>query len=190
MPAPLKSKDEVVDLLFAVFRDHGYDGATLAEFSRATGLGKSSLYHYFPGGKDDMATAVLDRAGEWIRGNLVALADSSGPPKERLSRMLRALNGMYAGGENACVIGSLVAGGGRPRFQQRLRHVLLLWIGAMERLAIESGIPARLARSRAQDAVAAIQGAIILSGGLADPTPFRRAIRAVPDALLGLPPAE
>jgi len=61
----------------------------------------------------------------------------------------------------------------------------MLWVGALERVAVESGVPPRSARSRAEDAVAAVQGAIILSGAIADPTPFRSALRAIPDALLG-----
>jgi TetR/AcrR family transcriptional repressor of lmrAB and yxaGH operons len=185
MPAPLMSKDEVVDRLFAVFRDHGYDGATLSELSRGTGLGKSSLYHYFPGGKDDMAAAVLGRAAEWLRDNLTAAVEGPGTPRERLARMLNALNTIYAGGKNACVLGNLVAGSARQRFQRRLRETFLLWVGALEQLAVEAGVPPRVARSRAEDAVATVQGALILSGGLADPTPFRRALRAIPDVLLG-----
>ena len=184
MPAPLMSKDEVVDRLFAVFRDHGYDGATLAALSRRTGLGKSSLYHYFPGGKEDMAAAVLGRAADWLRANLAAAAEGPGTPRERLARMLRALDAIYAGGKDACVIGNLVAGGARRRFQRRLRDTFLLWISALERLAADSGVPQRLARSRAEDTVAAVQGALILASGLADPMPFRRALRAIPDLLL------
>ena len=55
MPAALASREVVLERLLATFRDQGYDGASLAELSAATGLGKSSLYHHFPGGKVDMA---------------------------------------------------------------------------------------------------------------------------------------
>jgi TetR/AcrR family transcriptional regulator, lmrAB and yxaGH operons repressor len=48
MPALLISRDEVIDRLLAVFQRSGYDGASLAELSHGTGLGKSRLYHYFP----------------------------------------------------------------------------------------------------------------------------------------------
>ena len=68
MPAAQASRDEVVDRLLTAFRRKGYDGASLADLSAATGLGRSSLYHYFPGGKEEMARAVLDRADAWPRG--------------------------------------------------------------------------------------------------------------------------
>lgn len=44
MPAPLIPRDEAIDRLLEVFQRLGYDGASLAELSRGTGLGKSSLY--------------------------------------------------------------------------------------------------------------------------------------------------
>ena len=69
MPAPLISRNEVVDRLLAVFQRLGYDGASLAELSHATGLGKSSLYHYFPNGKEEMALAVLRNVHCWIEQN-------------------------------------------------------------------------------------------------------------------------
>jgi AcrR family transcriptional regulator len=178
------SKEEVLDRLFAVFRDHGYDGATLAELSRATGLGKSSLYHYFPGGKDDMALAVLGRAADWLRANFVAAAEGPGSPRRRLARMLEALDTLYAGGKIACVVGNLVLGSSRQRFQRGLRDAFLMWVAALESLAVETRVPPHVARSRAEDAVAAIQGALILSGGLADTTPFRRTLRSIPYGLL------
>ena len=34
------------------------------------------------------------------------------------------------------------------------------------------------------DAVLTIEGALVLSGGLVEPAPFRRALRRIPDALL------
>ena len=185
MPAAAMSKEEVVDRLFAVFRDHGYDAATLSELSRGSGLGKSSLYHYFPGGKDDMAAAVIDRAAEWLRTNLTSAAEGAGAPRDRLARMLNALNTMYAGGKNACVLGNLVTGSSRRRLHDRLRETFLLWVAALRKLAVESGIPPGIARARAEDAVAAVEGALILSAALADPTPFRRALRSIPTDLLG-----
>ena len=52
------SKDEVIQRIVAAFREHGYEGASLSILSQATGLGRSSLYHYFPNGKTDMAQAA------------------------------------------------------------------------------------------------------------------------------------
>ena len=51
MPALRHTREAVVERLMAVIRREGYDGASLAQLSKATGLGKGSLYHHFPSGK-------------------------------------------------------------------------------------------------------------------------------------------
>ena len=48
MPQALLSREDLLDRLLLVFRDRGFEGATIAEIARATGLGKASLYHHFP----------------------------------------------------------------------------------------------------------------------------------------------
>ena len=54
MPARLHTREAIVQRLLGVIRREGYDGASLAQLSTATGLGKGSLYHHFPDGKDDL----------------------------------------------------------------------------------------------------------------------------------------
>jgi AcrR family transcriptional regulator len=98
MPAPLKSRDEVLGILLRIFRAEGYDGASLAVLSEATGLGKSSLYHYFPGGKEDMANQVLDKVDAWMVEQIVAPLGAAGPPRQRLEHMLEVLTRFYDNG--------------------------------------------------------------------------------------------
>ena len=59
MPAALITREEAVARLGDVFREHGFEGTSLSVITAATGLGKGSLYNYFPGGKDEMAAAAL-----------------------------------------------------------------------------------------------------------------------------------
>ncbi|MFD2271320.1 TetR/AcrR family transcriptional regulator [Undibacterium arcticum] len=70
----------MVDSIISVFRSEGYEGASLAKLSEATGLGRSSLYHHFPMGKEDMANAALDRLG------ILMGATSSGRWPDRAAR--------------------------------------------------------------------------------------------------------
>ena len=182
MPVPLISKEAAIDSLFAAFRDHGYGGATLSELSRGTGLGRSSLYHHFPGGKEDMAAAVLDHAERFLKA---ALAAAQGAPRERLAVVLGALDAMFAGGKNPCLLASFAQGKARVLFQRRLVDLFQLWVEGFASLAREAGVPARQARERAEDAVGAIEGALILSSGLNDVAPFRRLLARLPGELLG-----
>ena len=66
MPRLVTERADTLPALAVVFRECGYDGASLALIGQHTRLGKGSLYHFFPGGKEEMADAVL---GEMTPGS-------------------------------------------------------------------------------------------------------------------------
>ena len=184
MPAALLSRQEVVERLMQVVRRRGYDGASLAELSKATGLGKSSLYHYFPDGKDDMVRAVLDHLEQQLRTMVFVPLRGPEPARRRLDDMVKTLDSYYRGGSEACVLGNLVLGTSRTRFRAKLRAIFDEWIDALATALVDGGISRSVARSRAEDAVMQVEGALILAGGMSDTALFTRALKQLPAMLL------
>ena len=84
MPAPKITDEDLLERLTRVFQDHGFEGASLSRISEATGLEKASLYHRFPGGKNQMAEAVLAHVGRWFVENLLAPLRETGPVAARI----------------------------------------------------------------------------------------------------------
>ncbi len=185
MPAALASRDEIVDRLFTVFRDRGFDGASLADLSRATGLGKSSLYHYFPEGKEQMADAVLARALALIDTAILQAARSPEPLRTRVRKVAASLEQLYGGGRFSCVLGQLATAPIGTRARQSLRLAFGHWTEAIAGLAAEGGMPPGRARHFAEDWIARLQGALILQSANGDAGPFERAMKV----LLELPSA-
>lgn len=185
MPAALHSRDEVIARLMQVIRRAGYDGASLTELSKATGLGKSSLYHYFPNGKNDMVHAVLDHLAAELEAGMFAPMRGKGTPKQRLEAMIRAVDVFYRHGNEACVLAQLVLGATHERFRAPLENIFSAWTSAIADVLIEAGVPRRTARERAQDAVLRIEGALVLSSGLGDTGVFARTLRSLAPSLLG-----
>lgn len=179
MPAAQASKDEIVDRLFTVFRDHGFEGASLADLSRATGLGKSSLYHHFPEGKEQMAEAVLERATAVIDSEILGAARASGPLKSRIRKIVAAFDQMYAGGTTLCLLGQLAGSDVGAVARRNLLGAFTHWIEAIEVLARESGMSPAKARHFAEDWVARVQGALILQAASGDVGAYRRAMGAL-----------
>ena len=142
MPAPLLSKPEILERLSDTFRRQGYDGASLADIARATGLGKSSLYHYFPGGKAQMAAEVLESLDGTLEAAIFAPLREPGAPRRRLAAMLEALDRFYEGGRKACLLERLAASVDHSEFREPLQAVFARWIGAIESVCRERGDPA------------------------------------------------
>jgi len=187
MPAALLSREEVVDRLMGVVQRFGYDGASLAQLSKATGLGKSSLYHYFPAGKDDMVRAVLDHLESQLRSAVFDPLRGPGSARARIEAMVETLDDFYGGGKKPCVLGNLVLGTSRPRFRRQLRAIFDQWIDALAAALADAGL-GPVARARAEDAVMRVEGALILAHGMDDVTLFGRALRQLPAELLAPAP--
>ena len=176
-------KEIYIPCLLRLFRQYGYDGATLAKISEATGLGKASLYHHFPGGKDEMVETVLNYLEHWMEQNVVQKLRSSGAPRLRLQEMCDRLSEVYEGGKQPCLSAILLLGSARDVFHDAVQALYHSWINAIATVLIEAGISEILAQQRAEDAVIAIQGALILSQGLSNPAPFQRVIQQLPEEL-------
>jgi AcrR family transcriptional regulator len=176
MSATYSSRDEVVERLLSVIRREGYDGASLAELSKATGLGKSSLYHYFPNGKDDMVAAVLDHLESVLRTALFAPLRAPGDPAARVRAMTRALDVFYAHGREACLLAALGIGESSRPFHARVHALFAAWIDAMAAPLRDAGLSPVVARRRAEAALVRIEGAVVVARAMQDPTIFRRAL--------------
>jgi AcrR family transcriptional regulator len=178
------SREAVLDRLLETFRSLGYDGASLAVLSEATGLGKSSLYHYFPGGKQEMGAAVLARLDAVLEAALLAPLRAPGPPEARLDAMLEVVRSFYDDGRKACLLERMCASVDRGQFAPSLASAFGSWIDALGQLGRDAGLPADEARDRAEDAVARVEGALVVAAGTGEPEALGRALRRIRAELL------
>ena len=176
-------KESYIPSLFSLFRQYGYDGATLSKIAAATGLGKASLYHHFPGGKEDMVMSVLSYSESWLQENVLQLLAGDGSPQERLQKMCDHINDLYAGGTQPCLLAILQSGTGRDRFHSQIKSRLEAWIGAIAAILVESGLDETLAQQRGEDALITIQGALMVSQALDHPSLFQQRLQHLPQAL-------
>lgn len=181
----LIENDALIDLLSATFRDVGYEAASLALLSEATGLKKASLYHRFPGGKEQMGLEVLQEAGRWLTEHVLGPLAGEGSPRERITAMARELDAFYRGGKQACLLNLLSSTIGEASpFKASIRQMFEAFVDALASVVAEAGYSATTARDRAERGVALIQGSLVLARGLESTEPFRKALDALPGELL------
>ena len=178
------SKDTAIPKLLTVFQQYGYEGATLARLSEATGLGRASLYHHFPKGKEEMATTVLDYLNQGLQTQILAPLRSDLPPADRLLAMNDNIDMFYSQGEKACLLALLNVGEAHDLFQNQIQQMLELWIDSLAKIALEAGVNPKIARQRAEDALLQIEGALVLSRGLNNKEIFKRVLKHLPEMLL------
>ncbi|MGK7890053.1 MAG: TetR/AcrR family transcriptional regulator [Leptolyngbyaceae cyanobacterium] len=178
------TKEACIPCLFSVFRQYGYDGATLSRLSAASGLGKASLYHHFPGGKDDMLAAVLAYVENALQTGALQALSEDGPPQERLQKMCDRVSDLFVGGKEPCIFAILQSGTGRDAFHDKVKEAVKIWIEAIATVLVEAGINEVVAQERGEEALVAIQGALVVSQALDNPALFQRVLRHLPQQML------
>ena len=85
----------------------GYNGMGLKALSEATGLPVGSIYHHFPGGKDEIASAAIASTAEAIARLLTALL-ADGVTDDAIGRMFGFMAGRLEATDwvAGCVVGT------------------------------------------------------------------------------------
>ncbi len=172
----------LIGRLAEVFRELGFERASLAEIGAATGLGKGSLYHFFPGGKDQMAAEVLADVSDWfereVYGPLRAHSDDPADdpdddPDAAIAAMFDNVGRYFRSGRRVCLVGAFALDRTRDRFAVAISRYFAGWVDSLALALAARGHPVAEAPALAAELVAGIQGAITLSRALGDETVFR-----------------
>ncbi|WP_028455669.1 TetR/AcrR family transcriptional regulator [Chitinilyticum litopenaei] len=181
-----KQRPVLINELRRVFHTYGYDGATLSRIADATGLGKGSLYHHFPGGKTDMAIAVLQAEGEWFHAALAVLR-APGVPAERVAAFARCLQLDEAEKSQASTLDVYSMGEACALFRGEMGIAVQDWLNALQGVIEDAGLPAGLASERAADCIALLEGTRLLCRCLDDWQRYETLLAELPERLLAAP---
>jgi len=171
---PQKVADQdILAGLMTVLRTKGYDGASLSELAAATGLKKASLYHRFPGGKQEMATAVLAYVGEWVEEHIYqVLIDRSKTLEERIEHVIQQIAALYDDGKATCILRALSMDTGLHLFGKYIQSSMEKWIDGFTQLGKDVGMSQVQAYQQALQTLINLQGSLVVAKGLEQPELF------------------
>lgn len=172
--------------LISVFRSHGFEGASLSRFTERSGLIKASLYHRFPAGKEQMALAALAEVARIFATHILVPVDAEGNLQDRLKLIAQRLDAFYEGGTQACLLETLSGPGTPASVRIKVGEMLDFWVSKFAQLATQAGFSAQDAQVRAQGAVAAIEGALVVSRAQGSSCEFERSLESLAGRLLAL----
>ncbi|ETR78395.1 TetR family transcriptional regulator [Afipia sp. P52-10] len=176
MRTTMTERAELLPVLAEVFRAHGYEGASLALMTAATELGKGSLYHFFPGGKEQMAAEVLADIDRLFNETVYEPLRQTNDPMQGIAGMFAAVDRYFQSGRRVCLVGVVALGAARDAFGEQVKTYFAGWIDALAAALRRSGIEKGVARRQAEQVVLEIQGALVLARALDDPKVFSRAL--------------
>ena len=161
-----------------LIRERGARATSIDDVLAHSGAPRGSVYHHFPGGRDELIEEATAFAGEFVDARLRAARDGSDP--------LAAFDEFLAGYRRDLVasdfrVGCPVAavaiearGDGDP-LTARAGAVFEGWSAGLADAFADAGMSKRRAAELAEFAIAAAEGAIVLSRARRSIEPFDRA---------------
>ena len=190
MARTIAERNDVIPALGELFRERGFAGASLSEITEKTGLGKGSLYHFFPNGKEEMAKAVLDDVCTWFEENVFVPLRDWDDPVAGLDHMFEAVDRFFRSGRRICLVGTFALDDTRDRFTAEVQSYFADWTKALDGALRHAGFDAESAGETAEDVVAGIQGALVLARSQDDPKVFSRALKRLKRRAMDTPHAK
>jgi len=179
----------MVDGAIRLLATRGLAGTSFSEVLEATGAPRGSIYHHFPGGKDELIAAAVDRSAD----NAVTLLDQrAGEPADRVAelfldawRLLLTRSGFEAG----CALVAVTVDADTEVLRERAAAAFTVWRGHLAELLARGGLPPEAAQRTATLLLAAAEGGVILSRATHDLEPFDTVAAALLDQVrAGLAP--
>ncbi|GAA5227044.1 TetR/AcrR family transcriptional regulator [Paeniglutamicibacter antarcticus] len=163
MARVIKERADTIAQLAATFRTYGFNGASLSVISESTSLGKGSLYNFFPGGKDEMAEAVLDEVSDWFRLHINEPLAAAGNPAARIEAMFTSCEEYFSSHQLVCLFGAFALSHEQKRFEAQIFRYFDDWAAALTTALQDGGWPRQEANALALDIIAGIQGALVIA---------------------------
>jgi AcrR family transcriptional regulator len=158
IPAKLPTRERILFATAELFRRQGYSGTGLKQVVAAADAPFGSLYHHFPGGKQELGEEVILMAGAYFQALVTAVYDEEQETAASVRTVFtRAAETLEATGyEDACPIATVALEVAST--DERLRHatatVFAQWTDALtERLGD---------RGKALAIITALEGAFVL----------------------------
>jgi AcrR family transcriptional regulator len=81
------TRENILDAIERLLARFGYQKTTMDDLAREAGIGKGTIYLYFPS-KEEVALCSIDRVVQRVQQELQTIAASGGPAADRLREML------------------------------------------------------------------------------------------------------
>jgi TetR/AcrR family transcriptional repressor of lmrAB and yxaGH operons len=183
------SRERLLDAATDLFQRQGYEGTGLNELLAASGAPRGSLYHHFPGGKEQIGAEAVGRAGGRIGAaieHVVATAPSVGVAVTALADA-QAAGLEHSGFELGCPIATtaLEVSTRSAAINEQVTASFDRWTAPIAAALRAEGHGADDAAARADLVVCTLEGALLLARARRDGDVLRRAAASLQPLLEG-----
>jgi TetR/AcrR family transcriptional repressor of lmrAB and yxaGH operons len=150
-----------------LFRTQGYSGTGLKQLAQEAEAPWSSMYHFFPGGKQQLAAEVVRHAADRYAALLAKAFAGFSDPADAVAAIFKAEARILTESDfrNGCPVAAVTLDVASTVDELRIpcAEAFELWIGTIAKGLGAAGLAAKEARALASYVLSSLEGAIVLS---------------------------
>ena len=162
----MNSRQRMIDATLRLLRSQGLRATGMNQIVSASSSPRGSIYHHFPGGKEQLVVEVLWTAGQVVANRIRDVLDTH----QTVAEALRAYVLAYAEEirqadfERGCPVGNVAmdAAATSPTLRQVCDEIFSGWAELIARRLEREGHKTGEAAALAQFVISAVEGALIL----------------------------
>ena len=165
-------KQQMIEKAVLLLARKGLQRASFSEVLEASGAPRGSLYHHFPGGKNELVLAAMDEAS---RRALAALESFKGQSADKVAGAFCSIWASVLTRsrlEAGCAVVAVTLASDSPELRRRAGEIFKGWREFLSRMLAEGGIPPTRAEGLAASLIAACEGAVAVARAENSITPF------------------
>ena len=174
---PDDQKARLNNALRSVFLRSGYAGASVARLAAATELGKASLYHYFPGGKEEMGRALVREAVSQLQHQVFSRLGRGSDAVAAICLTIDGFSDYVDGGAQNCLLAQFSQENAPVIDQDQIRTQFEEWHRQLASRFEDLDLKPKAAKRAARQLVAELYGHLLLATLLGQPKEFRRGVK-------------
>lgn len=160
---PTDVRQRMIDSTAILLAKHGLGGTSFSDVLAASGAPRGSLYHHFPGGKDQLVLAAIGVAGDRAMSVLDQLEGASaGQVAETFLGLWRSVLTVSDFGAG-CAIAAVTVASHSEEMLETAGEVFRGWRTRLATLLARGGVPESRAATLATTLIAASEGAVVLA---------------------------
>ncbi|MFD5710465.1 TetR/AcrR family transcriptional regulator [Streptomyces pharetrae] len=176
------TRQRIVTASTELFRRRGYTGTGMKQIAEAAGAPFGSIYHFFPGGKEQLGEEVIRTSGAAYLGLIAALMepheDRAAATRDAFTAAAGTLSELDFADPCPIATVALEVAGTNDRLRQATSQVFDSWIDGLAAYYAAGGIPEPAARETAGSVIALLEGAFMLGRAARSTAPVLAAGRA------------
>ncbi|RLU96726.1 TetR family transcriptional regulator [Streptomyces griseocarneus] len=161
--APLGTRERIVRAASRLMQRQGYEGTGIKQISREAEATLGSVYHFFPGGKQELATEAIRHGDREFADTLRAVLDSEEDPAAAVAATARVVAEELRASDwvDGCPVTATSLGTATtaPDIQRAAAEAFARWRGLVEDRLRRAGIGAEDAHDLAHTVIHTLEGA-------------------------------